>query len=167
MEHLPGWAKQFSERYYSGAYSTFVLHGNVHDLVTSAPARGKPTYLPLNQFLQTVLFEQRDIVLCYDRGGGISFATASMQADFRNAMEGYDSFHGTKYSQGGLPRNPDGVLTILDNYLRLRLQDKRKIALIVEYAETIVPAGGVGNMPADDRNALVIFQRWAHNPVFK
>ena len=167
MEYLPGWAKQFSERYYSGAYSTFVLHGNVHDLVTSSPARGKPTYLPLNQFLQTVLFEQRDIVLCYDRGGGISFATASMQADFRNAMEGYDSFHGTKYSQGGLPRNPDGVLTILDNYLRLRLQDKRKIALIVEYAETIVPAGGVGNMPADDRNALVIFQRWAHNPVFK
>ncbi len=166
MEHLPAWAKTLSERYYSGAFSTFLLHGNVHDLVSSDPPRGKSTFLPLNKFLQTVLFNQRDIVLCYDRGGGITFATGEMQTDFRSALNGYDSFHGTKFSQA-LPRNPDGVLTILDNYLRLRLHDNRKIALVIEYAETIAPAGNVGGMPPDDRNALVILQRWAHNPTFK
>ena len=166
MEQLPNWAKQLSERYYSGAFSTFVVHGNVNDLVLSEPPRGKRTYLPLQKFLQTVLFAQRDAVICYDRGGGLTFATAEMQNDFRNALSGYDSFHGTKYSQA-LPRNPDGVLTILDNYMRLRLNDNRKIALIIEYADTIVPAGDVGGMTPDDRNALVILQRWAHNPAFK
>lgn len=166
MEHLPLWAKQLSERYYSGAFSTFVLHGNVHDLVVSEAPRAKRSYQSLQKFLQTVLFAQRDAVICYDRGGGLTFATAEMQNDFRNALAGYDSFHSTKYSQA-LPRNPDGVLTILDNYLRLRVHDNRKIALVIEYAETIVPAGDVGSMPPDDRNALVILQRWAHNPTFK
>ncbi len=166
MEHLPLWAKQLSERYYSGAFSTFVLHGNVHDLVASDPPRARRSYQSLQKFLQTVLFAQRDAVICYDRGGGLTFATGEMQNDFRNALAGYDSFHNTKYSQA-LPRNPDGVLTILDNYLRLRVHDNRKIALVIEYAETIVPAGDVGGMPPDDRNALVILQRWAHNPAFK
>ena len=44
MEQLPNWAKQLSERYYSGAFSTFVVHGNVNDLVLSEPPRGKRTY---------------------------------------------------------------------------------------------------------------------------
>ena len=72
MEQLPNWAKQLSERYYSGAFSTFVVHGNVNDLVLSEPPRGKRTYLPLQKFLQTVLFAQRDAVICYDRGGGLT-----------------------------------------------------------------------------------------------
>ena len=88
-----------------------------------------------------------------------------MQADFRNALSGYDSFHGTNYSQG-LPRNPDGVLNLLDNYLRLRIADGKKIALIIDFAETIAPAGDVSGMPAEDRNALVILKRWAQNPAF-
>ena len=29
----PAWAQDLSEKYYSGAYVQFVLHGNVHDLV--------------------------------------------------------------------------------------------------------------------------------------
>ncbi len=66
-----------------------------------------------------------------------------------------------------LPRNPDGVLNILDNYLRLRVSDGKKIAVIIDYAETIVPAGDTGGMSADDRNAVVILQRWAHSPHFR
>ncbi len=43
----------------------------------------------------------------------------------------------------------------------------RKIALIVDFAETVAPAGGdVSSMPADDRNALVILKRWAQNAAF-
>ena len=86
-----------------------------------------------------------------------------MQADFQRALVGYDDFHGTRYQQG-LPRNPDGVLNLLDNYLRLRMLDGRKIARIVDFAETIVPAGELAHMPADDRNSLVILKRWAQNP---
>jgi hypothetical protein len=104
-------------------------------------------------------------VLSYDRGGGLTFAHADMQADFGRALEGYDTFHGTSYTRG-LPRNPDGVLNILDNYVRLRLLDRKSIALIIDFAETIAPAGEAGGMAAEDRNALVILKRWAQNSAF-
>jgi len=64
------------------------------------------------------------------------FGNADSQADFRRALEGYDSFHGP-HSPGSLPRNPDAVLNILDNYLRLRIADGKKIALVIDFAETI------------------------------
>jgi hypothetical protein len=112
LEAFPAWARELSEKYYSRTISMFVLHGNV-----------------------------RDLVLSYDRGGGLSFATPDMKADFDRAMAGYDSFHGTSLARG-LPRNPDS------------------------FAETIVPAGDSSAMPAEDRNSLVILKRWAQNPVF-
>ncbi|HEU0121743.1 MAG TPA: AAA family ATPase [Bryobacteraceae bacterium] len=160
----PAWAQDLSEKYFSGAYVQFILHGNVHDLV---PLRrnGSVEFLSLKDFLHKGLFGQRQIVFDYDRGGGLSFATTEMQADFRSAVSGYDAFHGTAYA-AGLPRNPDGVMNILDNYLRLRLLDNRKIAFSISFAETVAPAGDPQSLSAEDRNALVILKRWAQNPVF-
>ena len=157
---LPPWANELSEKYYSGVTSMFVLHGNVRDL---APRNGE--FVPLSQFLREALFGGRDLVLLYDRGGGLTFSTPDMKADFSRALSGYDSFHGTNFS-GGLPRNPDGVLNILDNYLRLRILDKKKIAVVIDFAETIAPAGDTSGMPAEDRNSLVILKRWAQSPTF-
>ena len=164
MNQLPAWARQLSESYYSGAFALFVIHGNVRDL---APFQNSQAveFLPLHRFLRQALFGQRDLVITYDRGGGLSFHPPEAQADFRQALEGYDSFHGTSYAQG-LPRNPDGVLNLLDNYLRLRLMERKKIALVIDYAETVVPAGDVSGMPDTDRNALVILKRWAQNAAF-
>jgi len=163
LDGLPGWAKDLSEKYYSRSFSMFVLHGNVRDLVPLVN-EGTAEFVPLEQFLTTALFGQRDLVLHYDRGG-LSFGSAESQADFRRALEGYDSFHGTNFAQG-LPRNPDAILNILDNYLRLRIADNKKIALILDFAETIAPAGDVSGMSAEDRNSLVILKRWARNPAF-
>src|ERR1051325_10823995 len=161
---MPEWAQALSEKYYSRTLSVFVLYGSVRDLVPFD--RGDSTdHVPLLTFLQQGLFGRRDLVLTYDRGGGLSFAHPDMQADFRNALAGYDSFHQTNYLQC-LPRNPDGVLNILDYYLRLRIGDGKKIALIIDFAETIAPAGDISGMSAEDRNALVILKRWAQNPAF-
>jgi len=164
LEAFPAWARELSEKYYSRSFSIFVLHGNVRDLV---PLRKNDTleFVPLEQFLTTALFGQRDLILHYDRGG-LSFGSSESQADFRRALEGYDSFHGTNFAQGGLPRNADAVLNILDNYLRLRIADNKKIALILDFAETIAPAADVSGMSAEDRNSLVILKRWARNPAF-
>jgi len=161
---LPGWARELSEKYYSSVASMFVLHGNVRDLIPSRGA-GATEFLPLQRFLQKALFGGRDLVLFYDRGGGLSFGHSEMKADFERALTGYDTFHGTSFTKG-LPRNPDGVLNILDNYLRLRTLDKKKIALVIDFAETIGPAGDSSGMPAEDRNSLVILKRWAQNPIF-
>src|SRR5580765_3229160 len=164
LDALPEWARELSEKYYSRSYALFVLYGNVRDLIPFRQPSGTD-FLSLDQFLSGALFGQRDIVLHYDRGG-LSFGNADSQSDFRRALEGYDSFHGTSFSQGGLPRNPDAVLNILDNYLRLRIADGKKIALVIDFAETIAPAGDVSSMSAEDRNSLVIFKRWARNPDF-
>lgn len=164
LDALPLWARELSEKYYSRSFAMFVLYGNVRDLVPLRMQDGL-TFLSLDDFLARALFGQRDLVLHYDRGG-LSFGTPATQNDFRRALEGYDSFHGTNYSQGGLPRNPDAVLNLLDNYLRLRIADGKKIGLVIDFAETIAPAGDVSGMSAEDRNSLVILKRWARNAAF-
>ena len=116
---MPDWAQSLSEKYYSRTLSVFVLYGNVRDLVP-LNRDGTTEYVPLLTFLHQGLFGRRNLVMTYDRGGGLSFAHPDMQSDFRSALSGYDSFHQTNYSQD-LPRNPDGVLNLLDNYLRLRI----------------------------------------------
>src|ERR1700688_3886365 len=164
LEALPSWARELSEKYYSRSYSLFVLYGNVRDLV---PLRREDStaFVALDEFLFSALFGQRDLILHYDRGG-LSFGNPASQSDFRRALEGYDSFHGTTYAQHGVPRSPDAVLNLLDNYLRLRIADGKKIGLVIDFAETPAPAGGVSSMSAEDRNALVILKRWARNSVF-
>jgi SpoVK/Ycf46/Vps4 family AAA+-type ATPase len=183
LDALPAWARELSEKYYGQTLAMFVLHGNVRDLAglrgeapednpkpagagASEPrAKAPPEFLPLGKFLRTGLFPNRDLVITYDRGSGLSFADPEMQKDFRRAIEGYDQFHGSNFA-AGLPRNPDGVLSILDNYLRLRIADGKKIALILDFAETLAPAGDNSSLSAEDRNALVTLKRWAQHPVF-
>lgn len=165
LDALPAWARELSEKYYSRSFAVFVLYGNVRDLVPLRTQDGASSFVSLEDFLSRALFGQRDLILHYDRGG-LSFGNSTTQADFRRALEGYDSFHGTTFSQGGLPRNPDAVLNLLDNYLRLRIADGKKIGLVIDFAETIAPAGDISSMSADDRNSLVILKRWARNTAF-
>ena len=69
MESLPAWARQLSEKYYSGAFSMFVLYGNIYDLVPydsgQPPAKDEKrvSAVSLGKFLQTGMFGQRDIVV--------------------------------------------------------------------------------------------------------
>jgi AAA+ superfamily predicted ATPase len=165
LDALPAWARELSEKYYSRSFAVFVLYGNVRDLVPLRTQEGTTSFVSLEDFLSRALFGQRDLILHYDRGG-LSFGNSTTQADFRRALEGYDSFHGTNFSQGGLPRNPDAVLNLLDNYLRLRIADGKKIGLVIDFAETIAPAGDVSSMSAEDRNSLVILKRWSRNAAF-
>ena len=165
LDALPAWARELSEKYYSRSYAVFVLYGNVRDCVPLRTQDDTTAFVSLEDFLSQGLFGQRDLILHYDRGG-LSFGTPATQADLRRALEGYDSFHGTNFAQGGLPRNPDAVLNLLDNYLRLRIADGKKIGLVIDFAETIAPAGDVSSMSAEDRNSLVILKRWARNAAF-
>jgi len=164
LKALPAWARELSEKYYSKSFAMFLICGNVRDLVP-LPGSDRTEFVPIEDFLSNALFGQRDIVLHYDRGG-LSFGSPDAQADFRRALEGYDSFHGSNYAQGGLPRSTDAVLNLLDNYLRLRIAEGRKIGLVIDFAETVIPAGDISSMSSEDRNSLVILKRWARNPTF-
>ncbi len=172
IAHYPEWAKTLARRYFTKTINQFVLHGNVRDLVPTelvptedgaVSGSGERTFVPLREFLARDLFAGRDIVLFYDRSSGIHFADKASQADFNRALSGYDTIFGTEYASK-LPKDPVRVFSVLDNYFRLRIADGKRIACILDYAETIVPMAEAASYSAEDRNALVFLQRWSHDP---
>ena len=163
IAHYPAWAKTLARRYFTKTINQFVLHGDVRDLVPTEDEDGNRTYVPLREFLAHDLFAGRDVVLFYDRSSGIHFADTESQRDFNRALSGYDTIFGTDFAKK-LPKDPVRVFSVLDNYFRLRIADGKRIACILDYAETLVPMAEAAHYSAEDRNALVFLQRWSHDP---
>jgi len=170
LAHYPAWARELARRYYTKTINQFVLHGNVRDLVpTEEPpprgaAHGARTYVPLRQFLAEDLFAGRDLVVFYDRSDGIHFLDEASRADFARAVSGHDTLFGTDYAKR-MPKDPARVLALLDNYFRLRVADGKRIACVLDYAETIIPMSEAASYSAEDRAALVTLQKWGHDPL--
>jgi SpoVK/Ycf46/Vps4 family AAA+-type ATPase len=169
LAHYPAWARDLARRYFTKTINQFILHGNVRDLVpaeTDPAADGTPgrAYLPLRQFLAEDLFAGRDLVVFYDRSDGIHFVDAESRRDFARAVSGYDSLFGTDFAKR-MPKDPARVFALLDNYFRLRLADGKRIACVIDYAETVVPMSEAASYSAEDRAALVTLQKWAHDPT--
>jgi SpoVK/Ycf46/Vps4 family AAA+-type ATPase len=164
ISHYPEWAQHFAKQYLSRTLNQFVLHGNVHDLVP-AGENGKKNFTRLKTFLADDFFGARDIVIFYDRSSGIYFRDLETQKDFNLALSGRDTIAGTEYSKK-LPKDPVGAFSVLEQYFRIRLDQKKSIALIVDFAETIVPANEAGSTGTEDRNTLVYLMKWAHDSLF-
>ena len=164
FDHYPKWGQEFAQKYLSRTVNQFILHGNVHDMV-SVQRKKKAEFMRLKSFLSDEFFGARDYVVFYDRSSGIYFRDQQSQKDFNRAVAGRDSLLGTEYANK-LPKDPVRVLSILEQYFRLRLEDKKSIALIIDYAETIVPMNEAGSTGSDDRTSLVYLSRWAHDPMF-
>ena len=163
LAHYPAWAQELARKYLTKTINQFVLHGNVRDLVPTEDDDGRPDYATLRQFLANDLFAGRDVVVFYDRSAGLQFASREAQADFARALSGYDSIFGTDYAQK-LPKDPVRVFQLLDNYVRLRLGEGKRMAVVVDYAETIIPMSEAASTSAEDRAAIVFLQKWAHDP---
>lgn len=164
FEHYPEWAQEFAQKYLSRTINQFILHGNVHDLV---PLRrnGETDFVRLKTFLSDEFFGARDYVIFYDRSSGIYFRDQETQKDFNQAVAGRDSLLGTEYAKK-LPKDPVRVFSILEQYFRIRLDDKKSVAFIMDYAETVVPMNEAGATGIEDRDSLVYLSRWAHDPQF-
>lgn len=164
IEHYPDWAKNLAKKYLSRSLNQFVLHGNIHDLVQINEA-GDLSYQRLKHFLADEFFGARDIVIFYDRSSGIYFRDQESQKDFSRAVSGYDSLAGTEYAKK-MPKDPVRAFSVLEQYFRSRLDQNKSIAIIIDYAETIIPANEAANAGTEDRNALVYLLKWAHDPLF-
>ncbi|MCS7073900.1 MAG: AAA family ATPase [Bacteroidia bacterium] len=161
---LPAWVNEFARKYFTRTISQFILHGNVSDYVRVSNPEGN-RYLKLKDYLQQELFRRRDIVITYDRAAGIQFRTPEMRKDFISSLTGYDALHGTNYANS-IPKEPVKAFAIIENYIRIRLNDGKKIALIIDYAETLVPAGTMNFFSAEDRQIAVFLQKWAKESLF-
>jgi len=164
FDRYPKWAQEFAQKYLSRTINQFILHGNVHDLV-SLERKDQTEFVQLKSFLSEEFFGARDYVVFYDRSSGIYFRDKESQKDFNRALSGRDSLLGTDYANK-LPKDPVRVLSLLEQYFRVRIDNKKSIALIIDYAETIVPMNEAGSTGSEDRTSLVYLSRWAHDPMF-
>ncbi len=164
FDHYPEWAQEFAQKYLSRTINQFILHGNVHDLVP-LERKEKTDFVRLKSFLSEEFFGARDYVIFYDRSSGIYFRDQETQKDFNQALSGRDSLLGTDYANK-LPKDPVRVFSLLEQYFRVRIDNKKSIALIIDYADTIVPMNEAGSTGSEDRTSLVYLSRWAHDPMF-
>jgi AAA+ superfamily predicted ATPase len=163
MNHYPIWAREFARKYFSKTVTQFILHGNIRDAVPVRSGKGYD-FVRFPTFLSDELFGSRDIVLFYDRSGGVHFRDKASMADLQKAVAGLDA--AVADVAGKLPKDPVRFFSLLEKYLRLRLAEGKSIAVIVDYAESIVPMTDSASAGAEDRNCLVYLQKWAHDPLF-
>jgi transitional endoplasmic reticulum ATPase len=138
---LPAWADELRRRYLRGESSIFLLHGNVFDLVLD----GERLW-PLTEFLtETLLKESRDTLAVYNLATGVRFVKRGRELE----------------AQAPLPEAEKAK--VLAGLERL-LVTSRRVGVILEYAETLAPAGDPSFQADFDRAAIVTLHRWSFLP---
>jgi transitional endoplasmic reticulum ATPase len=139
---LPPWAEDLRRRYLRGEACMFVLHGNVFDVVVHG---GRP--LSLTDFLTDVLLkDSRQTIAVYNLATGVRFARREA------GLTGVD--------EALLATEKPRALAALERMLI----GNSKVAVILEYAEAIAPAGDPAFQADADRAAVITLQRWSFMP---
>jgi SpoVK/Ycf46/Vps4 family AAA+-type ATPase len=176
FKELPPWAQEFAEHLLEGDTALFILHGQVFDY-----ARGNGDYLPLRLLLAQWLGQERHVVF-YNLGLGLEFWDEAGETAFRQALEppamADDDQEedvsrvraralkalGQQPAPPPLPQSPREVLQLAERVMTASCPGPglcQPLAVILEYAETIVPAVDLGSMGEPDRASLVTLLRWA------
>lgn len=163
---LPPWARHLIEHYRGGTINLFLVHGSVYDLVPLREDSGT-RFVPLKEFAPRALFAGRDGVISYDQAAGITFSANELAADFHTLADHVTTAAGGKPGFG-LPRDPAKALTLIERYLRTRLAAKsaKRIAVVIDHAQTIVPATDTAGLSGDEDICLITLLRWATEPLF-
>ncbi len=139
---LPAWAEDLRRRYLRNEAVLFVLHGNVHDLVLVDGA-----LKPLTEFLTEVFWKDvRDTIAVYNLATGVRFVKKAKEAE----------------AQAELMREAPREKALAG--LERLLVTSRKVGVVVEYAETIAPAGDASFQGDLDRASIVTLHRWSFLP---
>src|SRR5215831_19575028 len=146
---LPGWAKELAQKYRSGEASHFLLHHNVYDLNKSHGG-----YVSLLAFLQQELLGAKRILL-YNRSEGVTFDSEETLRAFVAQQRVADPLLDFK-SAAQIPRDPARALPLIERFLYY----SDRVAVVINFLETIFPSGEISYISSDDRNALVSLLRW-------
>src|SRR5438270_466444 len=164
LPSLPVWAKTLQRRIRQRGIDFFILHGpGVRDLHPLGARR----FGTIGDCLAQVILNDRSAIVTYDRGAGIGFSDRDVENDFKTVLKAYDKVGGTNLAQVQ-PRDPDRALQLIETYLRYQLGGSPRFsaAVIIDYGETVAPAGEPGQLAAEDRGAIVTLRRWASEPLF-
>ena len=142
---LPAWADDLRRRYLRGESAMFILHGNVYDTIVQQQAP--------------------------DRSHGFSLLSVLLK-DNKDAIARLQPLDGGPVSRKCPPRRPSGSTTccwprrrnrVLAALERL-LVGSTRTAVILEYADTLAPAGDPSFQADGDRAAIVTLHRWSFLP---
>lgn len=165
----PAWARELAELYYSGTICMFVLHGNVHDLVRCPGADGKESFVSISDFLATQVFGNWDVVLSYDVGRGLRPLAGNDAKRLQGMMQTVTGAIGLPATW---PRDPDKILDPLEqliqrNVLQDNSSEQKRMGLVFEHAQYLLPAGDLATMARGQASRLVRMIGWASNPYIK
>lgn len=189
----PTWINQYIESFRSGEAHAFLIHGDVDGTAYEAVAQ--------RGLLLAALAQKREVVAVYHRAGGIELYNADEQITIgervttrrqraldlaglgvatpqsaNNPMAAALAQLGqTAPSSDPLAgaRRPLDALDLLDKLLRADA-GRGKVAVILDYADTLCPPADKAAMSPDDRTLLVTLLTWAkdsriaraNNPIF-
>ncbi len=160
---LPAWAQELSYKYLSKTTNLYILHGNVRDFLPHRLIEDEFVFTRIQEYVSDVLFANRDIIVYFDRSSGINFNDISMRQDYFDAMtQAFPEADSTAFFSS----DPLTAFHYLEKYFLLNLPKKLRIVLIIDYAETLLPAAEMTQMTEEDRTCYVTLNRWAHDPIF-
>ena len=160
---LPQWATEMRDLFRSGSAAQFLIHGNVFDVV---PAGARMLALPA--FLDEVMFASYDVVLRYDRSRGVRATRGG-----KDWTEWLTNALGPERNPS-LLREPGSALELIDRFLlrTLNLQAiadggtaPRRIAVVIEFAEFVVPRGDALQLGGPFAANVVKVLGWANDPA--
>lgn len=152
---LPIWAQELKKRYLRGEASLFVLHGNVYDIIFHD---GKQ--LTLTDFLvNAILRPSKDLVGIYNISTGFRLAHRKSLTDGRDTSLSILETMTTAHSKTQWLETLEILLS------HKPAGDTARNALLIEYAETIAPAGDSSFQADIDRAAIVTIHRWSFLPT--
>jgi SpoVK/Ycf46/Vps4 family AAA+-type ATPase len=174
---LPGWLGDVGNRYLSRSLHLLVIHGNLYDLVWD-----DGEFVSFKDSLERWLSQGHSLI-SFDRSTGPGFSDPEQEKFFREINDyrpGFRDGPSTREAEAltalGEPaqspsvyeRNPTVFLSQMDRFFRhLPPTESRPVALVMEFAETLVPPSDLSTMHEDDRNHLVTFLRWATDDRWK
>ena len=142
---LPPWADDLRRRYLRGEASMFVLHGNVYDVVV----HGQKSYGIVEFLTDVLLKESRETLAVYNLASGVRFTKrAPSVTDVDDLL---------------LATEKAKVMSALERLL----VGSMRTAVIIEYAESIAPAGDPTFQGDGDRASVISLHRWSSLPAIE
>ncbi|NBX31099.1 hypothetical protein EBR04_11770, partial [bacterium] len=170
----PAWAERLGDAYLSGTSCVFMLHGNVRDLVPAAApaaAGGRDdvaAWGTVSDFLAREMFGRWDIVLAYDVGKGLRPLAGPDPARLRSMAQWLTERLGNAVNW---PRDPDQAIAAIDGIFERNLIDppeqRKRIAIVLDYAQYLAPAGDASAGSRAGAGRLVRILGWASNPLLR
>ncbi len=165
IEKLPNWARDLSEKYCTKIANLYFVHGNIRDFLPHQAEgfAGSFLFVKIRDYISEVIFGNKNIIVYYDKSGGVSFCTEAMQLSYFETMH---SVFPDVPPEDFISTDPHLAFSYLERYFVLNFGKNRRIVLIIDYAETIIPADDIGNLSETDRYCFVTLNRWSHEPLF-